>query len=102
MHSQAELRSLICCDAATGVISRHDGRICDGTNSGGYIQLNVGGKFYYGHRLAWLYMWLSGPITSGAEDYDPDFVASIHRADRATPEARFNNVVDMLNWLNRD
>ena len=37
-----------------------------------------------------------------AEEYDPDFVASILRADAEPPEARFNNVVDMLNWLNRD
>jgi hypothetical protein len=36
------------------------------------------------------------------EQYDPDFVASILQADAKPPEARFDNVVDMLNWLNRD
>jgi hypothetical protein len=34
--------------------------------------------------------------------YDPDFVASILHADAAPPEATFTNVVDMLEWLNRD
>jgi hypothetical protein len=39
---------------------------------------------------------------SSARDYDPAFVASVLRADAAPPEAAFNNVVDMLDWLNRD
>jgi hypothetical protein len=38
---------------------------------------------------------------SGASEYDPDFVASILQADTAPAEASFNNVVDMLDWLNR-
>jgi hypothetical protein len=38
----------------------------------------------------------------GFNDYDPDFVASILQADAAAPEASFNNVVDMLDWLNRE
>lgn len=37
-----------------------------------------------------------------AEEYDPGLVTSLRRADAAPPEAQFNNVVDMLNWLNRD
>jgi hypothetical protein len=37
-----------------------------------------------------------------AEEYDPSFVRSLRRADVAPPEAQFDNVVDMLNWLNRD
>jgi hypothetical protein len=36
------------------------------------------------------------------EEYDPDFVASILQADAKPTEAQFDNVVDMLNWLNRD
>lgn len=43
-----------------------------------------------------------GEYYVGASDYDPDFVASILQADAAPPEASFNNVVDMLDWLNRD
>jgi hypothetical protein len=39
---------------------------------------------------------------AGASDYDPDFVTSILQADAAAPEASFDNVVDMLDWLNRD
>jgi len=40
--------------------------------------------------------------TSASHKYDPDFVASILQADAAPPEVSFNNVVDMLEWLNRD
>jgi hypothetical protein len=39
---------------------------------------------------------------AGALQYDPEFVAEILAADAADPEASFNNVVDMLDWLNRD
>jgi hypothetical protein len=39
---------------------------------------------------------------TGVGEYDPDFVASILQADAAPAEASFNNVVDMLDWLNRD
>src|ERR1700730_14520020 len=45
---------------------------------------------------------LGGVYYAGASDYDPNFVASILQADAAAPEASFNNVVDMLDWLNRD
>ena len=41
-------------------------------------------------------------VYADVEQYDPDFVAGILRADAEPPEAQFNNVVDMLNWLNRD
>ncbi len=45
---------------------------------------------------------LVGVYYAGASDYDPEFVASILQADAAAPEASFNNVVDMLDWLNRE
>src|SRR5260370_19911282 len=45
---------------------------------------------------------LGGVYYAGTSDYNPDFVASILQADAAPPEASFNNVVDMLDWLNRD
>jgi hypothetical protein len=35
-------------------------------------------------------------------DYDAGIVASLLHADSASPEANFSNVVDMLDWLNRD
>jgi hypothetical protein len=41
-------------------------------------------------------------LYAGAGEYNPDFVASILAADGAEPEACFDNVVDMLDWLNRD
>jgi hypothetical protein len=45
---------------------------------------------------------LGGVYHAGASEYDSDFVSSILCADAAPPEASFNNVVDMLDWLNRD
>jgi hypothetical protein len=39
---------------------------------------------------------------TNAPAYDQDFVKSVLAADAAKPEASFNNVVDMLDWLNRD
>jgi len=36
------------------------------------------------------------------EEYDPAFVAEILAADAAPNEATFDNVVDMLEWLERD
>jgi hypothetical protein len=45
---------------------------------------------------------LGGTYFAGANDYDPDFVASVLKADASEPEASFDNVVDMLDWLNRD
>lgn len=39
---------------------------------------------------------------AGGSDYDAEFVKSILQADASAPEASFNNVVDMLDWLNRD
>jgi hypothetical protein len=36
------------------------------------------------------------------ETFDPAIVKEIKAADAAAPEAQFNNVVDMLDWLNRD
>ncbi len=45
---------------------------------------------------------LGGTYFAGASGYDPDFVTGILQADAAAPEANFNNVVDMLDWLNRE
>lgn len=36
------------------------------------------------------------------EKYNYDFVSSILQADRKEPEAKFSNVVDMFEWLERD
>jgi hypothetical protein len=45
---------------------------------------------------------VGGTFYAGIGDYDPDFVASVLAADAAEPEASFNNVVDLLDWLDRD
>ncbi len=35
------------------------------------------------------------------EPYSEEFVASILEADAADPEASFDNIIDLLEWLNR-
>jgi hypothetical protein len=35
-------------------------------------------------------------------EYDPAFVARVLKADAAPTEATFDNVIDMLDWLERD
>ncbi|TGS15895.1 hypothetical protein EN852_009690 [Mesorhizobium sp. M2E.F.Ca.ET.209.01.1.1] len=37
-----------------------------------------------------------------AGGYSADFVADLLAADAAKPEAEFDNVIDMLDWLNRE
>jgi hypothetical protein len=36
------------------------------------------------------------------EQYDPELVSAIKQADAAKPEATFTNVIDMMEWLERD
>jgi hypothetical protein len=43
-----------------------------------------------------------GCTVTSDSGYDADFVADILKADAAEPEASFDNVVDMLDWLNRE
>jgi hypothetical protein len=50
--------------------------------------------YFAGHGVA----GHSEPIT----EYDPVFVARVKAADAAPPAAKFNNIVDMLDWLDRD
>lgn len=39
---------------------------------------------------------------AGDSAHESEFVKSILQADAAAPEANFSNVVDMLDWLNRE
>ena len=44
-------------------------------------------------------------VISGHEDYDkyePEMVRRLLQLDAAEPEAKFNNVIDMMDWLNSD
>jgi len=36
------------------------------------------------------------------DEYNPEMVAAILRADAEKPEASFANVIDMMEWLERD
>jgi hypothetical protein len=36
------------------------------------------------------------------QQYDPEFVRKIREADAKPPVAKFTNVVDMMEWLDRD
>jgi hypothetical protein len=66
--------------------------------------LNIGGTTGGGYILSNATAGVSLSCTSlaGASDYNPDFVASVLAADAAKPEASFDNVVDLLDWLDRD
>jgi hypothetical protein len=45
----------------------------------------------------------SGPASIPAEEeYDPEMVALLLRLDAEAPAAEFDNVIDMMDWLNRD
>ena len=37
-----------------------------------------------------------------SEEYNPELVASLLRARSEEPEATFTNVIDMMEWLDRD
>ena len=36
------------------------------------------------------------------EEYNPEMVAALLRADAEKPEATFSNIIDMMEWLERD
>jgi hypothetical protein len=44
-------------------------------------------------------------VVSGREDcgeYEPEMVRRLLQLDAKAPEAKFNNVIDMMDWLNSD
>jgi hypothetical protein len=58
------LRELLRYNARTGAfVRRHSrgSRPAGGINAGGYHQISVDGRLYYGHRLAWLYAYGEWP-----------------------------------------
>jgi hypothetical protein len=53
------IRQIVSYDPITGLFTRISGSGEGGNkNAAGYIQLNVAGKFYLGHRLAWWFVRL--------------------------------------------
>lgn len=64
------LRELLKYNARTGAfVRRHPGvsRPAGGINALGYHQISVDGMLYYGHRLAWLYVY--GEWPAGCVDH---------------------------------
>jgi hypothetical protein len=60
-----------------------------------------GGSTSVGHSVtAYAYSGQAAPVMG--EEYDPAFVAKILAADAEPEEEGFDNVVDLLDWLNRD
>jgi hypothetical protein len=45
---------------------------------------------------------LTVPTSDVWEEYDPEMVAALLKADAEQPEATFADVIDMMEWLNRD
>jgi hypothetical protein len=92
---------------ASLTISGADGaRIINGSNGGNVItDYWYGGSTSAGQVLTYFSTYTyTGALTLGAveEEYDPAFVAEILAADAAPAEEGFDNVVDLLEWLNRD
>lgn len=56
MLTQAKLKSLINYNPATGEFSRAGYAKCGTLTYQGYVSIQVAGKRYYAHRLAWFYM----------------------------------------------
>lgn len=67
--TQTRLKSLLDYDKDTGVftwISARGSRVKAGSKAGvvmtrGYIQIGIDGKYYRGHRLAWLFIYGANP-----------------------------------------
>ncbi len=67
--SAARLREILDYDSNTGVFTwriqqrrMKSGTIAGRKHSRGYIHIGIGGKLYYAHRLAWLYITGDWPI----------------------------------------
>jgi hypothetical protein len=48
------------------------------------------------------YQLVCDSTATKTEEYAPEMVELLLRLDTEKPEAKFNNVVDMLDWLNRE
>ena len=53
----------------------------------------------YGHIVGAVVVLSAQPIE---EPYDSEFVRKIREADAKPPVAKFTNVIDMMEWLDRD
>jgi hypothetical protein len=97
---------------STMVVARHVYPTVSGTE-GSNIQteftLRVGvptggvGEFFFGKYGA-VYTGAAF-IASGCEGYgkyEPEMVTRLLRLDIEAPEAKFNNIIDMMDWLNSD
>lgn len=56
MLTQAKLKSLVNYNPVTGEFSRAGHDKCGTLTYQGYLSIQVAGKRYYAHRLAWFYM----------------------------------------------
>jgi hypothetical protein len=72
------------------------------------VENDDGVEMTFGIGALWIVNNVLGEKGSGKmrgecdNDYDPAFVESILQADAAPVEATFDNVTDMLDWLERD
>jgi hypothetical protein len=86
-------------------ISGPDGsRIANGSNAEYAVVVGkwLGGGSTSAGQGTIVYTCYGTTSTAEVEYYDPAFIAEILAADAAPAEEGFDNVVDLLDWLNRD
>ncbi len=91
MITQSELKTILHYDPETGLFTwknKSVGKIAGTTTYAGYISINLSGKVYRAHRLAWLYMTGSFPKNQ------------IDHINRKRHDNRFVNLHDVLNITN--
>lgn len=89
------LRELLDYDRSSGVLrSKLSGRIVGWLNKKGYRAIQIDGKRYYAHRLAWLHVYGVWPL--GDLDHE-DTIKHHNWISNLRPASRSQNMGNMLN-----
>lgn len=96
MITQQELKDLLTYSEETGLftwsVKRNGVKIgsqAGWTNASGHLQITIGGKHYYSHRLAWLYVY----------GVNPD--GQIDHINRLKQDNRISNLRDVSHTINQ-
>jgi hypothetical protein len=88
------------CHTARTVSGNAGARIINGSNAEYTI---VGNLIGFGATVVPEYeVVCMGTFVASSDNYQPEMVERLLRLDAEAPEAKFNNVIDMMDWLDRD